>query len=70
MLVDAAAGAGAEIREGFAVEEVLIEDGRLVGIKGRSKSGETVTERAKVVVRADGRYSLVAEAARHEEKDG
>jgi len=46
LLVDAAAEAGAEIREGFAVEEVLIEDGRVVGIKGRSKGAATVTERA------------------------
>jgi hypothetical protein len=37
LLVDAAAEAGAEIREGFAVEEVLIEDGHVAGIKGRSK---------------------------------
>ena len=67
LLVDAAAEAGAEIREGFTVEEVLIEDGRVVGIKGRSKGGETVTERARLVVGADGRYSLVAEAVRPEQ---
>jgi flavin-dependent dehydrogenase len=66
LLVDAAAEAGAEIREGFAVEEVLIEDGRVVGIKGRSKGAAAVTERARVVVGADGRHSLVAEAARPE----
>jgi 2-polyprenyl-6-methoxyphenol hydroxylase-like FAD-dependent oxidoreductase len=64
LLVDAAAEAGAEIREGFVVEEVVIEDGRVVGIKGRSKGGTTVTEHAQVVVGADGRYSLVAEAVR------
>jgi hypothetical protein len=46
LLVDAAAEAGAEIREGFAVEEVLIEDGHVAGIKGRSKGAATVTERA------------------------
>ena len=67
LLVDAAAEAGAEIREGFTVEEVLIEDGRVVGIKGHSKSGDTVTERAEVVVGADGRHSLVAEAVRPEQ---
>jgi flavin-dependent dehydrogenase len=66
LLVDAAAEAGAEIREGFTVEDVLIEDGRVVGIKGRSKGGETVTERAGLVVGADGRYSVVAEAVRPE----
>jgi 2-polyprenyl-6-methoxyphenol hydroxylase-like FAD-dependent oxidoreductase len=67
LLVDAAAEAGAEIREGFAVEGVLIEDGRVVGIKGRSKGAATVTERAQVVIGADGRYSLVAEAVRPEQ---
>src|SRR4026208_393336 len=41
LLVDAAAEAGAEIREGFTVEEVVTDDGRMVGIKGRSKGGET-----------------------------
>ena len=64
LLVDAAAEAGADIREGFTMEELLIEDGRIVGIKGRSKGGETVTERATVVVGADGRHSLVAEGVR------
>ena len=67
LLVDAAAEAGAEIRESFAVEEILIEDGRVAGIKGRSKGGTTVTERARVVIGADGRYSLVAEAVRPEQ---
>ena len=46
LLVDAASEAGAEVREGFTVEDVLIEDGRVVGIRGRSKAGGTVTERA------------------------
>ena len=67
LLVDAAAEAGAEIREGFAVEEVLIEGGRVVGIKGGSKGAATVTERAQVVIGADGRYSRVAEAVRPEQ---
>ncbi len=62
LLVDAAAEAGAEIREGFTVEEILIEDGRVVGVRGHSKGMGTVTERARVVVGADGRHSLVAEA--------
>jgi len=66
LLVDAAGEAGAEIREGFIVEEILIERDRVVGIKGHSKTGNTVTERAGVVVGADGRYSLVAAAVRAE----
>jgi len=67
LLVDAAAEAGAEIREGFNVEEVVIEDGRVVGIKGHSKDGGTVTERSTIVIGADGRYSLVAQAVRPEQ---
>ena len=67
LLVDAAADAGAEIREGFTVEELLMEDGRVVGIKGRAKDGNTITERAAIVVGADGRNSPVAKAARAEQ---
>ena len=67
LLVDAAAEAGAEVREGFSVDEILIEDGRVVGLRGQTKSGETVTERASVVIGADGRHSRVAEAVRPEQ---
>ena len=66
LLVDAAAEAGAEIREGFSVEEILVEDGCVVGIKGHAKGAASVTERARVIVGADGRHSLVAEAVRPE----
>jgi len=62
LLIDAASEAGAEIREAFTVEELLVEDGRVSGIKGRSRSGATVAERARVVIGADGRYSVVAAA--------
>ena len=64
LLVDAAAEAGADIREGFTVEDLLTEHGCVVGIKGHSKGGETVSERARLVVGADGRHSLIAEAVR------
>jgi 2-polyprenyl-6-methoxyphenol hydroxylase-like FAD-dependent oxidoreductase len=69
LLVDAAAQSGAEIREGFTVEEILIEDGRAVGIKGHSKDGKSATERARVVIGADGLRSVVAEAVRPERYD-
>ena len=69
LLVDAAAQSGAEIREGFTVEQVLIEDGRVVGIKGHSKHGESTTERARVVIGADGLRSAVAEAVRADRYD-
>jgi len=59
ILVDAAADAGAEIREGFKVEALLRDGDRVVGIRGRTKSGTTVEERAKVVIGADGRHSFV-----------
>jgi 2-polyprenyl-6-methoxyphenol hydroxylase-like FAD-dependent oxidoreductase len=70
LLVDAAAESGAEVREGFSVEEVLMENGRAVGIKGRSKDGKSAIERARIVVGADGRHSFVAEAVRAERYDG
>jgi flavin-dependent dehydrogenase len=66
LLVDAAAESGAEIREGFVVEEIIIEGGRVVGIKGRSKHGGTVTEYAEMIVGADGRHSMLSEAVHPE----
>jgi 2-polyprenyl-6-methoxyphenol hydroxylase-like FAD-dependent oxidoreductase len=69
LLVDAAAEAGAEVREGFTVEEVLIEDGRAVGIRGRARHGSSTVERARVVVGADGFRSTVAGAVRPEQYD-
>ena len=61
ILVDGAADAGAEVREGFTVKEVVVDDGRVTGIKGHGKDGQDVTERADVVIGADGRFSSVAE---------
>jgi flavin-dependent dehydrogenase len=60
LLVDAADAAGAEVREGFTLEGALIEDGRVTGIRGHDRGGRTTTERARVVVGADGKYSRVA----------
>ena len=67
LLVDAAAEAGAEIREEFTVDEVLSEDGRLIGIKGHGRDGDAVVERASVIIGADGRHSLVAQAVHPEQ---
>ena len=66
LLVDAAAEAGVDVREGFTVDEVLIADGRVEGIRGHAAGGAQVTERARVVVGADGRHSLVAKAVQPE----
>jgi flavin-dependent dehydrogenase len=60
LLADAASEAGAEIREGFTVAQLLIEDEHVIGVRGQSKGGRTVTEHARVTVGADGRHSLVA----------
>ena len=60
ILIDAAVEAGAELREGFITEEVLWDEGRVDGIRGRLTSGGTVIERARIVIGADGKHSLVA----------
>ena len=52
------------VRERFSVEDVIVEDGTVVGIRGRSDGGAAVVERARVVVGADGRTSRVAKAVR------
>lgn len=57
ILVEAANRAGADVREGFNVDDVVVEDGTVVGVR----SGRTV-ERARVVIGADGRNSHVARA--------
>jgi flavin-dependent dehydrogenase len=67
ILVHAAADAGVEVREGFSVDEVLIEDGTVVGVRGKDADSTAVTERAKVVIGADGRNSAVAKAVRPEQ---
>jgi 2-polyprenyl-6-methoxyphenol hydroxylase-like FAD-dependent oxidoreductase len=62
ILVDAAGRAGAEVREGFTVEEILVEGGTAVGIRGHADGGSEVVERARVVIGADGHNSRVARA--------
>ena len=67
ILVDAAAAAGAEVRERFTVDEVVVEDGAVVGIRGHGDGGTSVVERARVVIGADGRNSHVAKAVQPEQ---
>ncbi|MGH3777684.1 MAG: NAD(P)/FAD-dependent oxidoreductase [Pseudonocardiaceae bacterium] len=67
LLVDAASEAGAEVREGFTVSEVLIEDGRVIGVRGHNKGGPSVTEYARVVIGADGWHSRVAKVVHPEQ---
>ena len=60
LLVDAAVTAGVTLYEGFTVDQVLLEEGRVVGMRGQTQAGTSVTERATLVIGADGVNSIVA----------
>ncbi|HEX2126352.1 MAG TPA: FAD-dependent monooxygenase, partial [Thermoleophilaceae bacterium] len=60
ILVDAAAAAGAEVRERFSVDELVTDGERVTGIRGREAGSPTVTYKARIVIGADGRNSFVA----------
>ena len=66
LLVRSATGAGAELREAFTVTDIVFEDGSVAGIRGHAKGGAAVTERARVVIGADGKHSILAKAVRPE----
>jgi flavin-dependent dehydrogenase len=71
LLVDAAVAAGAEFRDHCRVTGLLRDEaGRVVGVEGRH-GGRTFTERAHLVVGADGMRSTVARlvAAPHTVRD-
>ncbi|MDQ4091836.1 MAG: FAD-dependent monooxygenase [Actinomycetota bacterium] len=61
LLLEEAASAGAEVRLGFTVKDLLWDGDRVIGIRGRHH-GMEVTARATVVVGADGKHSAVARA--------
>jgi flavin-dependent dehydrogenase len=61
ILVDAAVAAGAEFREGFRVDEVMMEGATATGIIGHGRDGQPVRESARYVIGAEGHHSLVAE---------
>jgi 2-polyprenyl-6-methoxyphenol hydroxylase-like FAD-dependent oxidoreductase len=63
LLVDAARAAGAEVRENTIVDDVLITDGRVSGIRCHAKGSPVVSEQARIVVGADGKHSIVARTA-------
>jgi flavin-dependent dehydrogenase len=62
VLVEGAVKAGAELREGFSVQELLWDNGRVAGIRGHQKNGGMVEERARITIGADGMFSMVAKA--------
>jgi flavin-dependent dehydrogenase len=72
ILVDAAAEAGAEIRDDLLVEDMLTDKGRGTGVRGRLKSIQRsreikVEEKATLVVGADGKHSLIARSTQAQE---
>jgi 2-polyprenyl-6-methoxyphenol hydroxylase-like FAD-dependent oxidoreductase len=64
ILVDTAVEAGVDLRENFITEEILFEQGRAAGIRGRTKTGSVVSETAHYIIGADGKNSLLAQAVK------
>lgn len=60
LLVEAAAAAGAEVRERFTVGDLLMDGEQVTGIRGHAAGGATVSEAARIVIGADGLHSRVA----------
>lgn len=69
LLVQAAAEAGVEIRQGFTVDEPLVSGDTVVGIRGHGKGARPIEEKARIVIGADGVNSLVARAVHAPEYD-
>jgi 2-polyprenyl-6-methoxyphenol hydroxylase-like FAD-dependent oxidoreductase len=69
MLVEAAAAAGANVRERVTATGLIVEDGVVRGIRGRDAAGTATAERATIVVGADGVNSFLARAVKSESYD-
>ncbi|MEU9443460.1 NAD(P)/FAD-dependent oxidoreductase [Streptomyces sp. NPDC048304] len=63
VLADGAVAAGVEFRQGCAVNDLVWEDDRVVGVRYTTPGGAEATDRARLVVGADGMRSLVARKA-------
>jgi flavin-dependent dehydrogenase len=61
-LVQAAVEAGAELRDGCAVDALLFDRDRVCGVRGRTRAGAEMVARGGLTIGADGRRSLVARA--------
>jgi 2-polyprenyl-6-methoxyphenol hydroxylase-like FAD-dependent oxidoreductase len=71
ILVEAASAAGAEVRERFTVDDLLMDGDRVTGVRGHAAGGATVSEAARIIIGADGLHSRVArrvEAATYDVK--
>ncbi len=60
ILVEGAVDSGAELREGIDAEGLIWDGDTVAGIRGRTRSGTPIEERAKIVIGADGMQSKVA----------
>ncbi len=69
MMLENARAKGAEVRQGVAVREALIEDGRVVGVRADVDGGAQESLRARVVVDATGRDALLAGRFRLKRRD-
>lgn len=69
LLVKAAVECGVELRESFTVDDVLIRDDAVVGIRGHGRGSAAAEECGRVIVGADGVHSVVARAVRALEYD-
>jgi 2-polyprenyl-6-methoxyphenol hydroxylase-like FAD-dependent oxidoreductase len=67
LLADAAVEAGAELRDGFTVDQVLAADGTVTGILGHADGTRRITEHGRIVIGADGRHSVVARTVKPEQ---
>ena len=63
LLAKAAVAAGAELREGFSVQDVLWDTDTVTGIRGRRQGGDDISDTARMTIGADGMHSLIARAA-------
>lgn len=64
ILVEAAAAAGAELRTEFSADDLIFEKDAVCGVRGRTKEGSAVVEKARIVIGADGMHSTVAKRVR------
>lgn len=69
ILARAAVEAGAELREEYTVEDLVLDGDRVVGIRGHAKGAAPSVERARIVIGAEGIRSLVAERMHAKEYD-
>jgi 2-polyprenyl-6-methoxyphenol hydroxylase-like FAD-dependent oxidoreductase len=60
VLVEAATESGAELIDGFVVDDMSWSEGRVVGVEGHVRGAATTKLQARVVVGADGLHSTVA----------